>query len=419
MPWRLAPAAANLGYNEVPWGDTDFLRLLKLTSFESMGAIKSRVFNLTGTEEPLKLEGLKVSAGFFHALGVTPFLGRAFSEKEDRDGSERVAILSYQVWQQRFHADTDIVGRSIDLNGLPYAVIGVMPAGFAFPRAEEMPGSFDFPRQAQLWIPLALPLTDQATGPDELAVVARLKPAVTIASSQAEMNLFAARMERQFPDAKGWYGSRVTALTEQAKGKARQPLLMILGAVGVLLLIACANVANLLLARSLGRRSEFALRAALGAPRLRIFRQILTESILLSFCGGAAGAALAAIAIRFLKVFGPSNIPGLQQVTLDWRLPAFALAISLLSGALFGTAPAVGALHGDLAKSLRESGRSSVGSPLSVRLRNMFLVSQIALALVLVIASEVAGTDAASSACGQSWLQPRTRPHLRTLVTRH
>jgi predicted permease len=387
IPWRLAPKGANLGYNEIPWGDTDFLQLLKLTSFDSMGAFKSRVLNLTGTGEPVKLEGLKVSAGFFRALGVTPYLGRAFSEKEDRDGSERVAILSYQVWQERFHADIGILGRSIDLNGLPFAVIGVMPAGFAFPHAEEMPGSFTFPSQAQLWLPLAVPVTDQATGPDELAVVARLKSAVTIAAAQAEMNLFAARMDRQFPDARGWYGSRVTDLTEQATGKARQPLLIILGAVGVLLLIACANVANLLLARSLGRRSEFALRAALGARKMRIIRQVLTESVLLSLCGGAAGAVLAAAAIRLLKVFGPASIPRLQEVTLDWRLPAFALAMSLLSGALFGMAPAVSALHDDLAKSLRESGRGAVGSSVSVRLRNMFLVSQIALALVLVVAS--------------------------------
>ncbi len=387
IPWRLAPADANLGYSEVPWGDTDFLHLLELTSFDSMGAFKSRVFNLTGVGEPVKLEGMKVSAGFFRALGLTPYLGRAFSGNEDREGNEREAILSYRVWQERFHGDRAILGRSIDLNGIPYGVIGVMPAGFAFPRAEEMPGSFDFPRQAEVWVPLALPITDKASGPDELAVIARLKPAVSIATAQAEMNLFATRMERQFPDAKGWYGSRVTGLMEQATAKAREPLLLILGAVGVLLLIACANVSNLLLARSMERRGEFALRAALGAGKMRIVRQILTESVLLSVCGGAAGAMLAAAAIRLLKVLGPANIPRLQEVTLDWRAPAFAFAISLASGILFGTAPAVGALHGEPAKSLRQSGRGAAGSPVGVRLRNAFLVSQMALALVLVVAS--------------------------------
>ena len=314
IPWRLAPAGANLGYDEVPWGDTDFLQLLKSTSFERMGAFKSRVFNLTGVGEPVKLEGLKVSAGFFPALGVAPYLGRAFTEKEDRDGSERVAILSYQVWQERFHADSGIAGRTIDLNGLPYTVIGVMPAGFAFPRAEEMPGSFDFPGQAQLWVPLTLPVTGQPSGPDELAVVARLKPGAAIAAAQAEMNLFAARMERQFPDAKGWYGSHVTGLTEQATRKARPPLLMILGAVGVLLLIACANVANLLLARSLDRRNEFALRAALGAPRMRIIRQVLTESVLLSLWGGAAGGrARLLLPFTYSRSLAPRTFQGCRK----------------------------------------------------------------------------------------------------------
>jgi putative ABC transport system permease protein len=387
IPWRLAPKDANLGYNEVPWGDIDFLHLLKLTSFDSMGAFKSQVFNLTGAEEPVKLEGLKVSAGLFSVLGVAPRLGRVFSDKEEHDGSGREAILSYQVWQGHFHGDREIIGRSIDLNGLPYTVIGVMQPGFSFPHAEEMPGSFDFPRQAQVWVPLALPVTDKASGPDELAVVARLKPTVSVAKAQAEMNLFATQMERQFPDGKGWYGSHVTSLMEQATGKVREPLLLILSAVGALLLIACANVANLLLARSLSRRSEFALRAALGAGKMRIVRQVLTESTLLSICGGAAGAVLAALALGSFKVFGPTNLPRLQEVTLDWQLLAFALAISLGSGALFGLAPAMGAVAGNLAKSLRESGRGTVGSRMSIRLRNMFVVLQIALALVLVVAS--------------------------------
>ncbi len=387
IPWRLAPKDANLGYNEIPWGDVALLRLQKLTSFESMGAFKSHVFNLTGADEPVKVEGLKVSAGFFPVLGITPFLGRVFSEKEEHEGSAREALLSYQVWQERFHGDSAILGRSINLNGLPYSVIGVMPAGFAFPRAEEMPGSFDFPRQAQVWVPLALPITGEASGPDELAVIARLKRAVTIARAQAEMNLFATQMERQFPDNKGWFGSRVTGLTEQATGNTREPLLLILGAVGVLLLIACANVANLLLARSLGRRSEFALRAALGAGKMRLVRQLLTESVLLSLGGGVAGAVFAALAIRLVKAFGPTNIPRLQEVALDWRLLVFAFAISLLSGALFGLAPALGALQDDLAKPLRERGRSGGSNLVITRLRDMFLVAQIALALVLIVAS--------------------------------
>ena len=387
IPWRLAPKDANLGYSEIPWGDVAFLHFLKLKSFETAGAFKGRSFNLTGAGEPVRLEGLKVSAGFFPTLGVAPSLGRAFSEQDDREGSDRVAILSYAVWQERFHGDRAVLGRAITLNGLPYAVVGVMPAGFAFPRAEEMPASFDFPRQTQVWVPLALHVTEGPSGPDELAVVARLKATVSIARAQGEMNLFASQMERLVPESKGWFGSRVTGLTAQMTGSAREPLLLILGAVGVLLLIACANVANLLLARSLGRRSEFALRAALGAGKLRLVRQLLTESVLLSLAGGAAGALCAAAGIHLLKVFGPSNIPRLQEVTLDWRLLAFAFAISLVSGSLFGMAPAIGALQDDLAKPLRESGRGGGANLFATRLRGVVLIAEIALALVLVVAS--------------------------------
>jgi putative ABC transport system permease protein len=387
IPWHLAPKDVNLGYNEIPWGTSDFRDFLKMKSFESVGAFKSNSFNLTGLREPVQLGGLQVSSGFFAALGTAPFLGRTFIENEDSRGRELEAILSYQLWQDRFHGDPGVLGRGIDLNGLPHTVIGVMPPGFAFPRAEEMPGSFDFPRQAQVWVPLALPASAQPGEPAELAVVGRLRRSASIGQAQAEMNLFTARMERETPESKGWFNARVTGLTAQAAGDTRKPLLLILGAVGVLLLIACANVANLLLARSLGRGSEFALRAALGAGKLRLVRQLLTESSLISLGGGAAGVLFAALAIHLVKVFGPANIPRLQEISLDWRVLAFAFAVSSVCGALFGLAPMVGSLRDDLAKQLRHSGRGTRGSLTGARLRSVLLVAEIGLAFVLVVAS--------------------------------
>ena len=208
-----------------------------------------------------------------------------------------------------------------------------------------------------------------------------------MARAQAEMNVFAASMDRASPESKGWFNSRVTGLTAQVAGDTRKPLLLILGAAGVLLLIACVNVANLLLTRSLGRRNEIAVRVALGASKASVIRQLLSESILLSIGAGATGLLIAEVAIHLLQVFGPSNIPRLQEITLDWRVLAFAFAISLLCTALFGLAPAVGLPFENLATPLREGGRGGTGNSTSAKLRGLFLMAEIALAFVLVIAS--------------------------------
>jgi len=387
IPWRLPPKEANIGYNEIPWGTSNFISFEKMKSFESLAAFKSSSFNLTGSGEPMQLSGLRVSNGFFRTLGITPLLGRSFTADEDRPGRDREAILSHHLWQTRFHGDGGIVGQAIALNGVPYSVIGVMPAGFEFPRGEEMPGSFEFPRHAQIWVPLALPVAPQPGEPDELAVIGRLQPGVLIHRAQAEMDLFTAAMERAAPESKGWFHSRVTSLTEQVVGDTRRPLLLILAAVGLLLLIACVNVANLYLTRSLGRRNEFAIRVALGAPKWSLVRQLLSESLLLSLLGGITGLMVAELATHLVKAFGPSNIPRLQEITLDWRVLAFAFSTSVLCSIFFGLAPIAGLLSEDLAKSLREGGRGRTGSSASARLRGLFLIVEIALALVLVVAS--------------------------------
>ena len=389
IPWRHVPPQLNLGYDEIPWDLMDFRRMLADSKmFQDLGAFKSDSFILTGAGDPAKLDGLRASAEFFPALGVQPVLGRAFTPEEDQPGHEHEVLLSYGLWREHFGADPGILGRSLELNGTAYTVIGVMPPGFAFPRKEEMPGSFEFPREAALWAPLALPAAKlHQDDPDELAVIGRLRPGATIEQAQAEMNVFARRMETEIPRGKGWFNSRVTPLTRQVAGDTRRPLLLVLAAIGVVLLIACANVANLLLSRSLGRRKEFTLRAALGAAHGRLVRQLLTESVLLALVAGVAGLLLAEAGIYFVQAFGPSNIPRLREVSLDFRVFAFAIAGTLASGILFGLAPAFGAGRENLVETLKEGAQRTGGGLAGARIRSALLISEVALAFVLVVAA--------------------------------
>lgn len=391
FPWRQVPPGVNLGYNEIPWGLPDFqLMRQDPKTFHDLGAFKSDSFILTGVGEPTRLGGLRASAGFFPALGVQPALGRAYSLEEDQPGHEHEVLLSYSLWRAKFGADRGILGRVVALNGEEYTVTGVMPAGFSFPRKEELPGSFEFPREAALWVPLALPAAKlHPDDPDELAVIGRLYPGVTIEQAQAEMNVFAKRQESANSRGKGWFNSRVTPLAKQVAGDTRRPLLLLLAAIGVVLLIACANVANLLLLRSVGRQKEFTLRAALGAGRARLVRQVLTESVVLAFAGGALGMLLGLAGIYFVKQFGPSNLPRLHEATLDTQVFLFTLAVTLITGILFGLVPALGAAGENLVESLKEGGQRSGGHRAGARVRNALLVSEVALALVLVIAASL------------------------------
>lgn len=389
IPWRLAPATVNLGYSEIPWNQRSFKLLLRESkTFQDLGAFKSDSFNLTGGGEPLLLEGLRASAGFFSALGVAPLPGgRTFSLEEDHPRDSHKVILSYQLWQDRFGGDPNITERSADLNGEPYAIIGVMPPGFVFPRSEEMPGGFNFSRQAQLWVPLALPEAPPPTAPSDLAIIGRLAPGVTVEQAQQEMNALVEAHEREFPKLKGWFNSRVTPLTRQVAGDTRRPLLLMLGAVGVVLLISCSNVANLLLTRALGRRKEFTLRIALGSGHGRLARQILIESLLVAIAAGIVGILVAEVGIYFLKIFGPPNIPRLREVSLDFRVCAFTLAVTVVSGILFGLVPAIAAIRENLVESLKENNHRSIGGSTGRAIRSTLLVIEVAMALVLVVAA--------------------------------
>ncbi len=387
FPWRQAPPGLNLGYNEIPWGVPSYrLMMQNLNSFESLGAFKSDSFNLTGSGDPVRLQGLRASYGVFPALGVKPALGRTFAPEDDQPGNDRKVVLSHELWQERFGGASDILGRSIDLNGSAYTIVGVMPPGFVFPHGEEMPASFDFPRKATLWVPLAPPVSVPEDAPDELAVVAKLKPGITLDQSQNEMNVLSARMEVALK-AKGWFNSKLVSFERQVSGDARKPLWLMFGAVGAVLLIACSNVANLLLARAIERKTEFTLRAAIGAGRGRLVRQLFTESLVLSSMGGALGAALAYAGIYFLKIFGPANIPRLQEISLDLPVLAFVLGVSLISGLIFGLAPLLGFSRDNLGESLKEGGQRSGGSTTRLKARNALVVVEVALAMVLVVAA--------------------------------
>jgi predicted permease len=386
LPWRTPPAGMTLGFDELPWDRVAFLEFARTSkTFQHTAAFLTQSFNLTGVGAPVRLAGMQVSAAFFPALGVSPVLGRFFTAEEDQPGREHEVILSHAVWLERFGGDPKILGRALELNGAPYVVTGVMPPGFAFPRAHEMPGSFSFPRETQLWVPIALSRGPLNRGePSELAVIGRLNPDADLAQAQADLDAFEKRWEQERPGAKGWIHARARALSRQVAGDTRRPLLLILGAVAVVLLIACCNVANLLLARSLKRKREFVLRAALGAGSSRLIRQLLTESLVLALAGGAVGVFVAQSAIYFVKMFGPPNIPRLHEVALDPRVLVFAAAVTLVTGILFGIVPSIGARRADLADSLKEGARGSSGRG---ALRSAILVTEVALALVLVIAA--------------------------------
>src|SRR5689334_271219 len=351
---------------------------------ERIAVYNNQSLTLTDGGQALHIVGEAVSADLFPLLGIHPMLGRNFVASEDEPGS-RVAILSHALWDRQFGSDPSIVGKSITLDGRQYTVVGVMPDGFNFPLLRDNVA-------AELWTTVATlcetpdgskPMTEQR-GNDFLSCVARLKRGASLEQAQAKMDAISAALRRQYPDSNSYIGVTLLPLLQAVVGETRPALLMLCAMAGCVLLVACVNVANLLLARSLSRQKEIGIRAALGAGRSDIFRQLLTESGLLGFFGGLAGLVLAVWGIDFLHRFLPANIPRINEISPDWQVLAFTGVVSLIVGMLAGLLPAWRASHGNLAGALNETARGSSEGARGRRTRAALVVVEIVLALVLL-----------------------------------
>jgi predicted permease len=345
-------------------------------TFGRMAAYDPYDRTLTGAGEPARLPAADVSFGFFETLGVSPLLGRTFREEESRPDRSSVVMLSHALWRQRFGGDAQIVGRTITVDGRGYAVVGVMPP------------AFDYPAGRQLWTPIPedMDFKDEANRRAEyLGVIGRLRPDATLEGAGADLSTIAARLAREHVDKNTGVGASVAGLGDHLVKDVRVPLLVLLGAVGFVLLVACANVANLLLVRASTRASELAVRAALGAGRGRLLRQLLTESLLLGVVGGAAGLLFAVWGSEALVRMAPPGIPRLEGVGVDAPVVAFALGAAILTALLFGAVPALQATRPGLVQALKAGGRGALGARHGARTRGLLVVGETALAVVLLV----------------------------------
>jgi predicted permease len=375
--------------------------------FEDMGALVGNSFNLTGDGEPEKIDAYEVTANFFSMLGVKPALGRAFLPGEDAP-RVRVAILSYGLWERRYGARPEVVGKDILLNGEKYAVVGVMPAGFQFLNPE-----------VGLWAPTAFtPEILANRGGHYLTVVARMKPGVTLQEANADVKTIMRRIARDYPNQAGRLDAFALPLRDQLAGDSRRPLMVLLVAVGFVLLIACVNIASLSLSRAAGRSREIAIRAALGAGRFRIARQMLTESALLSLAGAAVGLLFAMWSFSFLGRLIPGGLTLSTSLSVDRRVLGFTMLVTLLTGLIFGLAPALQASKIDLNASLKQGGgRAGLGAG-GDKLRNVMVVIEVALSLALLIGAGLLVRTFFKMLNQYSGLRPQNVLLMRTQLSR-
>jgi predicted permease len=359
--------------------------------FEQVAIAIGGNYNLTSKGEPERVGTIRVSSNLLPMLGQAAAVGRIFAPDEDSPGRPATAVLSYGMWLRHFGADPKMIGKSVTLNGVPYEVVGIMPRAFSLPR-EVLP-TLDGAEQADILLPLPLPL-DAAQNRDheDYNIMGKLRPGVSIAQAQAEMDTITARLRHDYPQTyppNGGLTFGIVPLLEQVVGDARPTLFVLLGAVGFVLVIACANVANLLLARAVARQKEIAIRTALGASRLRIVRQVLTESMLLSLSGGACGVLLAFWSLHWIHVFGPKSVPRINDIGIDRVALVFTFVLSVFSGAVFGLVPALRVSRFDLHATLKDSNRGTAGASAvwgrGHNMRRMLVISELALCVMLLV----------------------------------
>ncbi len=359
--------------------------------FEQVAIAIGGNYNLTSQGEPERVGTIRVSSNLLPMLGQAAALGRVFAPDEDSPGKPATALLSYGMWLRYFGADPKMIGQSVTLNGVPYEVVGIMPRAFSLPR-EVLP-TLDGAEQADILLPLPMPL-DAAQNRDheDYNIMGKLKPGVSVAQAQAEMDTITARLRHDYPQTyppNGGLTFGIVPLLEQVVGDVRPNLFVLLGAVGCVLIIACANVASLLLARAVARQKEIAIRTAMGASRSRIVRQVLTESVLLSLSGGVVGVLLAFWSLHWIHVFGPKSVPRINDIGIDRVALVFTFVLSLLSGAVFGLVPALRVSRLDLHATLKDANRGTAGASAvwgrGHNLRRMLVISELALCVMLLI----------------------------------
>jgi putative ABC transport system permease protein len=346
-------------------------------AFDQMAAFKSDNFNFTDGGDPERKRGKQVSGEFFKVLGVNPLLGRGFSPEDDKPGANPVAVVSHAFWQNRLSANPALIGQPLKLNGKNYTLTGVMPA------------DFEFNGVTDVFVPLGLnadKMMDRGAHPG-IYVIARLKPGLTIKEGIASMTSVTSNLSQQYPETNTGNTAVVISLYEDTVGKIRTAFLILFGAVALVLLIACANVANLLLARSATRQKEIAIRSALGAVRTRLVRQLLTESVLLSLVGGVCGLLIAVLGISVLMTLTPPDIPRTKEVGLDFWVLGFTVLVSLITGVIFGLAPALQASKVNINEALKEGGRSATSGSGTRSISNMLVIAEVAISLMLLISA--------------------------------
>jgi putative ABC transport system permease protein len=367
------------GFDQMPVSAADYLDWKQQArSFDHMSAafaIPEYGLNISGIGDPERAPAALASQEFLPALGIKPIVGRNFLPEEDRPGGPPAVLISNALWQRRFHSDPAALGRTLTVDGIPRTVVGVVPHELG-----EMV-------RADLWLPTAINPTNPERRNHNYGIVARLKPGVTVAQARSEMTVIAQRLELAYPATNTGWGITLFPMAEMFTGRIRPVLLILLGAVGLLLLIACANLANLLLARAATREKEIAIRGALGAGRGRIVRQLVTESLVLAMAGGALGLILASYGVQAMRAVVPDMFPMLQHMSVDLSVLAFTLGISIATGLLFGLVPAWRSSHTDLNTTLKESASRSEGGGSSHRIRSFLLASEVALAVLLSVSA--------------------------------